>query len=107
MEGTIYGSLWNMLTTDEMVMLRTVARRLKVGDRLGCTGNTLCWLLKIEQIEKRLRNSIMYNFRRFGRGPLQEAMHTDDLGKGGYDLLPRYSDEFIGKPGRRSTCAPG
>ena len=74
------------LTTDNVVVPRTAARRWNVGDRYGALGDTFFWLLKMAQFEKtwhhdeqgrraytmlRLRNPIVDSIRRFGFQPPQ------------------------------------
>ena len=54
-EEILYGSVWNMitplLTTDDVVKVRSAARRWNVGDRYGALGDTFLRLLKREQFE--------------------------------------------------------
>ena len=57
MEEILFGTLWNMigllLTTDDVVMLRTVAGRWNVGNRYGALRvDTFFMMLKMEQFEK-------------------------------------------------------
>ena len=84
-----------LLTTDNVVMLRTAARRWNVGDKNGSLGDTFFWLLKVDLFEKtwhhneqgrrtytmlRLRNPIMDGLHRFGLHPPQEDAQTDVQG---------------------------
>ena len=59
-EEVLYGSVWKkislLLTTDDVVMLRTAARRWNVADRCGAPGDTFFWLLKTEPVEKTWRH---------------------------------------------------
>ena len=93
--GSVWITISLLLTTDDVVLLRTVARRWNVGDRCGALGDTFFWLQKMEQFEKawhydeqgrrtytmlRLRNPIMDSIRRFGLQPPQEETQPDDQG---------------------------
>ena len=96
MKEILYGSEWDMigllLTTDDVVKLRTAARRWNVGDRYGSLGDTFFWMLKMEQSEKtrqhyeqgrrvytmlRSLDPIMDGIRRFGLHPPQEDTLPD------------------------------
>ena len=57
MEEVFFGSVWNLVgflvTTDDVVMLRTVARCWTMGNRLGALGNTFL-MTKMEHFENRI-----------------------------------------------------
>ena len=78
-----------LLTTDDVVMLRTAARRWDVGDRYGALGETFFWLLRMEQFKKTwhhdeqgrrtytmltLRHPNMEGIRRFGLHPQETTL---------------------------------
>ena len=98
MEEILFGPLWYMisplLTTDDVVMLRTVARRWTVGNKYGALGETSLMLI-LEEYEKtgnmmrmakcvfsmlRKRNPIMGFIRKRGLHPLPEETPPDEQG---------------------------
>ena len=123
MEEVLYSSVWNMisllLTTDDVVKMRTAVCRWKVGDRCGLLEDAFFWMLNMEQFEKkwhcdphgrrvytmlRFRNPIMDGIRWFGLHPPQEDTLPEP--RDSRDMTS-FKDTLIALSGdRRRTIVP-